>query len=329
MPDELPKATERPGDRRVHRGADRDASTPTRPTATSTSASRASRTTGSSPGQRPDQVEEQEPNEKKEDPARLRALEGEQGRARTPPGTRRGAAAGRAGTSSARRWPRTCSGRVVRDPRRRPRPLFPHHENELAQSRALGHDFARIWAHNGLAPVHRREDVEVGRQRRHDPRGARHVGPRGAAPLLPRPATGASRSTSPTRRWRRRRRGPRRSATRSRSRRRSRSSRLLGRLRRRARGRLRHAARARRHARVGLERPARPARARRSRSSGSSRWPSRSRRRRWSRSPSSARRRAREAATSRRPIGCATRSRRPGGRCATAPAGYVLVPKKP
>ena len=28
--------------------------------------------------------------------------------------------------------------------------LFPHHENELAQSRALGHDFAPIWAHNGL-----------------------------------------------------------------------------------------------------------------------------------------------------------------------------------
>jgi cysteinyl-tRNA synthetase len=28
--------------------------------------------------------------------------------------------------------------------------LFPHHENELAQSRALGHPFAQIWAHNGL-----------------------------------------------------------------------------------------------------------------------------------------------------------------------------------
>ncbi|HEX7583006.1 MAG TPA: hypothetical protein VF321_07950, partial [Gaiellaceae bacterium] len=27
---------------------------------------------------------------------------------------------------------------------------FPHHENELAQSRALGHEFARIWTHNGL-----------------------------------------------------------------------------------------------------------------------------------------------------------------------------------
>ncbi len=28
--------------------------------------------------------------------------------------------------------------------------VFPHHENELAQSLALDHDFARIWMHNGL-----------------------------------------------------------------------------------------------------------------------------------------------------------------------------------
>jgi cysteinyl-tRNA synthetase len=28
--------------------------------------------------------------------------------------------------------------------------VFPHHENELAQSNALGHAFARIWTHNGL-----------------------------------------------------------------------------------------------------------------------------------------------------------------------------------
>jgi cysteinyl-tRNA synthetase len=27
---------------------------------------------------------------------------------------------------------------------------FPHHENELAQSRSLGHEFARIWVHNGM-----------------------------------------------------------------------------------------------------------------------------------------------------------------------------------
>jgi cysteinyl-tRNA synthetase len=28
--------------------------------------------------------------------------------------------------------------------------VFPHHENEVAQSRALGHPFADIWAHNGM-----------------------------------------------------------------------------------------------------------------------------------------------------------------------------------
>jgi cysteinyl-tRNA synthetase len=28
--------------------------------------------------------------------------------------------------------------------------VFPHHENELAQSRSLGHPFAEIWMHNGL-----------------------------------------------------------------------------------------------------------------------------------------------------------------------------------
>jgi cysteinyl-tRNA synthetase len=28
--------------------------------------------------------------------------------------------------------------------------VFPHHENEVAQSRALGHGFAEIWTHNGL-----------------------------------------------------------------------------------------------------------------------------------------------------------------------------------
>src|SRR5581483_6258336 len=28
--------------------------------------------------------------------------------------------------------------------------VFPHHENEVAQSRGLGHPFASIWAHNGM-----------------------------------------------------------------------------------------------------------------------------------------------------------------------------------
>ena len=28
--------------------------------------------------------------------------------------------------------------------------IFPHHENEIAQSRSLGHQFARLWMHNGM-----------------------------------------------------------------------------------------------------------------------------------------------------------------------------------
>jgi cysteinyl-tRNA synthetase len=28
--------------------------------------------------------------------------------------------------------------------------VFPHHENEIAQSRSLGHGFARVWMHNGM-----------------------------------------------------------------------------------------------------------------------------------------------------------------------------------
>ncbi len=28
--------------------------------------------------------------------------------------------------------------------------VFPHHENELAQSRARGHEFAKVWMHNGM-----------------------------------------------------------------------------------------------------------------------------------------------------------------------------------
>ena len=54
--------------------------------------------------------------------------------------------------------------------------VFPHHENERAQSLAVGHPFARDLDAQRDAPVHRREDVEVARERRDDPRGARRVG---------------------------------------------------------------------------------------------------------------------------------------------------------
>ncbi len=31
--------------------------------------------------------------------------------------------------------------------------VFPHHENEMTQSRAAGHDFARFWLHNGMVDL--------------------------------------------------------------------------------------------------------------------------------------------------------------------------------
>jgi cysteinyl-tRNA synthetase len=100
-------------------------------------------------GQRPDQVEEQEPNPLKED-ARDFALwkankEGEDTAWDSPWGR------GRPG------WHIECS--VLAEVELGPAfeihgggldLVFPHHENELAQSRALGHPFAQIWAHNGM-----------------------------------------------------------------------------------------------------------------------------------------------------------------------------------
>src|SRR4051794_3873631 len=100
-------------------------------------------------GQRPDQVEEQEPNPRKED-ARDFALwkankPGEDTMWDSPWGP------GRPG------WHIECSvmaeellGPVFEIHGGGLALVFPHHENEIAQSSALGHDFARIWAHNGL-----------------------------------------------------------------------------------------------------------------------------------------------------------------------------------
>src|SRR5207247_1671545 len=100
-------------------------------------------------GQRPDQVEEQEPSPLKEDPrdfALWKATkEGEDTRWESPWGL------GRPG------WHIECS--VMAEQHLGPvfeihggglDLVFPHHENELAQSRALGHEFARIWTHNGM-----------------------------------------------------------------------------------------------------------------------------------------------------------------------------------
>ncbi len=100
-------------------------------------------------GQRPEQVEEQEPNPRKED-ARDFALwkankPGEDTAWDSPWGR------GRPG------WHIECSvmaeellGPVFEIHGGGLDLVFPHHENEIAQSRALGHPFAQLWMHNGM-----------------------------------------------------------------------------------------------------------------------------------------------------------------------------------
>ena len=100
-------------------------------------------------GQRPDQVEEQEPNPRKEDPrdfALWKANKPDEDTWWDSPWGR-----GRPG------WHIECSvmaeellGPVFEIHGGGLDLVFPHHENELAQSRALGHEFAQIWTHNGL-----------------------------------------------------------------------------------------------------------------------------------------------------------------------------------
>ncbi len=100
-------------------------------------------------GQRPDQVEEQEPNPRKEDPRDFALWkgnkEGEDTWWDSPWGR------GRPG------WHIECSAMAqdLLGPSFEIHGggldlVFPHHENELAQSSALGHEFARIWMHNGM-----------------------------------------------------------------------------------------------------------------------------------------------------------------------------------
>ncbi len=104
---------------------------------------------GALSGQRPDQVEEQEPNPAKEDPrdfALWKATkEDEDTSWESPWGV------GRPG------WHIECSAMAAKELG----PefwihgggldlVFPHHENERAQSVAAGHPFARIWMHNGM-----------------------------------------------------------------------------------------------------------------------------------------------------------------------------------
>ena len=100
-------------------------------------------------GQRLDQVEEQEPNPRKEDPRDFALWkankQGEDTSWESPWGR------GRPG------WHIECS--VMSEKHLGPEfeihgggldLVFPHHENEIAQSRALGHPFAQLWMHNGM-----------------------------------------------------------------------------------------------------------------------------------------------------------------------------------
>jgi cysteinyl-tRNA synthetase len=100
-------------------------------------------------GQRPDEVAEQEPNPLKDDPRDFALWKG------TKPGEDVSFDSpwgpGRPG------WHIECStmaeeafGPVFEIHGGGLDLIFPHHENELAQSRALGHEFAHIWMHNGM-----------------------------------------------------------------------------------------------------------------------------------------------------------------------------------
>ena len=73
------------------------------------------------------------------------------GRRRSPAsrrGRRRGVPAGPAGTSNARRWPAPTSGAEFDIHGGGLDLIFPHHENEAAQSHGVGDGFARYWMHS-------------------------------------------------------------------------------------------------------------------------------------------------------------------------------------
>ena len=93
--------------------------------------------------------------------------------------------------------------------------VFPHHENEIAQSRAAGDGFARYWLHNGWVTTRRREDEQVAGQLAAGRRGRASGFVRSScATTWPRRTT-ARRSSSPRTRWTRRRSAFRRHRERS------------------------------------------------------------------------------------------------------------------
>jgi cysteinyl-tRNA synthetase len=100
-------------------------------------------------GQRPDQVQEQEPNARKEDPRDFALWKGHKPDEDTSWDSPWGP--GRPG------WHIECSamaetflGPAFEIHGGGLDLVFPHHENELAQSRGAGRPFATIWMHNGM-----------------------------------------------------------------------------------------------------------------------------------------------------------------------------------
>ena len=139
-------------------------------------------TYGALSGQRPDQVEEQEPSPLKEDPrdfALWKATkEGEDTSWESPWGP------GRPG------WHIECSAMAEKtlgpeflDPRRRARPRLSAPRERAGAVAGRRAPVREDLDAQRAAPVRRREDVEVGRQRRHDPGRDRRVGARGGVAL--------------------------------------------------------------------------------------------------------------------------------------------------
>ena len=142
---------------------------------------------GALSGQRLDQMRPAEDSDERGQagPPRLRAVEGRPSRA-SRPGRRPGDPAGPAGTWSARPWRPATSGPAFDIHGGGMDLVFPHHENELAQSRAAGDGFARYWLHNGLLGLAgEKMSKSLGQRAGWSPR----PGPGAArgAPLLPGP----------------------------------------------------------------------------------------------------------------------------------------------
>ena len=151
-----PRAARQRDDRRdrgADPGADRRAATPTRSRATSTSTCAPTRLRRAvAPRRRRHGPGRGRSRARRSSATRSTSRCGRRRRtARTPPGTRPGAAAGPAGTSSARRWREKLLGVGFDIHGGGSDLVFPHHENEAAQTAAArGAPLARLWMHNGM-----------------------------------------------------------------------------------------------------------------------------------------------------------------------------------